>query len=266
MEGAAGVEILNRCEQDLGSPELTLLVCAGSQMHWGQNQGVSGGPGSQVCPSHSWWAPGLILSVSLTHPPAPSLPSRRAAGEPAARRGGQVLRGAMGLLRAPPRQQRGHIPQIHGVRVAPFPPPRPPPPSPEAEPLPPLPPPPPPVPPVPPAPLPVLAAGLCGVSPRQQQDQTVRAGPDAPPHHGVLLERARRRRRGTRPGDPPRPGGERGTGRVTQRAEPTSKENARSFSIRGAHAIPPMGGTGLGVAHTHPRTSPKSCSRGASPW
>lgn len=170
-----------------------------------------------------------------------------------------MLRGAVGLLRAPPGQQRGHIPQIHGVRVAPFPPPRPPPPSPEAEPLPPLPP-----PPVPPAPLPVLAAGLGGVSPlRQQQDQTLRAGPDAPPHHGVLLERARWRR-GAQPGGPARPGGERGTGRVTQRAEPTSKgERQIYFFHKGGTCYSSNGRHGIGgVAHTHPRTIPQELLAG----
>lgn len=177
-----------------------------------------------------------------------------------------MLRGAMGLLRPPPRQQRQHIPQIHSVRVTPFPPPRPPPPSPAAEPLPPLPPPPP----VSPAPLPILAASLRRVSPRQQPDQTVRAGPDASPHHGVLLERARRQRgsrRRAQPGGPARPGGERGTGRVMRRRKPTSKKNARSFSTKGGTCYSSNGRHGIGGdAHTHtPAHTPKSCSpRGIS--
>lgn len=73
--------ILNRCEQDLGSPELTLLVCVGSQTCWGPvPRGVcvswfSGVPIPQLARTRARSLRSLILSVALTPPPASFLPA-----------------------------------------------------------------------------------------------------------------------------------------------------------------------------------------------
>lgn len=72
---------MNRCEQDLGSPELTLLVCVGSQTCWGPvPRGVcvswfSGVPIPQLARTRARSLRSLILSVALTPPPASFLPA-----------------------------------------------------------------------------------------------------------------------------------------------------------------------------------------------
>lgn len=192
----------------------------------------------------------------------------RVAREPIIQWGSKMLRCAMGLLWPPTRQQLQHIPQIHGVRVAPLPPPRPPPSSPAAASLSPLPPSPPSVPPTPPT---IFAASVCRVSPQQQQNQTLRPGPYASPHHGVLLKRAQRWggcQQGAEFGGPACHGWEHNKRWVTQREKETSKKNAGSFPTKGGTCYSSNGRHRIGGdmrTHTliHP---PRAARRGASPW